>query len=113
MTRMMTMMHVTMMMMRTKIMTRMMVMHVTMIMTTTMTTTVTMTRKIMTINTTTTITMKRRGMTMHVKMMTAIHLFIQAISIAPPQVHYYSEALPTQHGYCVAVSRRNVTGNYE
>ena len=24
--------------------------------------------------------------------------FIQAISIAPPQVHYYSEALPTEHG---------------
>src|SRR6218665_102764 len=30
----------------------------------------------------------------------------QAISIAPLQVHYYSEALPTQHGYCVGVSRR-------
>ena len=29
-----------------------------------------------------------------------IHSFIQAISIAPLQVHYYSEALPTQHGYC-------------
>ena len=24
-----------------------------------------------------------------------IHLFIRAISIAPPQVHYYPEALPT------------------
>src|SRR6218665_4178802 len=24
--------------------------------------------------------------------------FIQAISVAPLQVHYYSEALPTQHG---------------
>src|SRR6218665_1608049 len=28
-----------------------------------------------------------------------IHSFIQAISIAPVQVHY-SEALPTQHGHC-------------
>ena len=37
-----------------------------------------------------------------------IHSFIQAISIAPLQVHYYSEALPTgstQLGYCVGVSR--------
>ena|SRR6218665_1009929 len=31
--------------------------------------------------------------------------FIQAISIAPLQVHYYSEALPTQHEYYVGVSR--------
>src|SRR6218665_3746253 len=31
------------------------------------------------------------------------HSFIQAISIAPLQVHYYSEALPTQHGYCGGV----------
>jgi len=31
------------------------------------------------------------------------------ISIAPPQVHYYSEALPTQHGYCVG----SATDNYE
>src|SRR6218665_1130002 len=30
-----------------------------------------------------------------------------AISIAPLQVHYYSEALPTQHGYCIGVSRRS------
>ena len=29
--------------------------------------------------------------------------FIQAISDAPLQVHYYSEALPIQHGYCVGV----------
>ena len=29
-----------------------------------------------------------------------IRSFIQAISIAPLRVHYYSEALPTQHGYC-------------
>ena len=27
-----------------------------------------------------------------------LHSFIQAITIAPLQVHYYSEALPTQHG---------------
>src|SRR6218665_54464 len=40
-----------------------------------------------------------------------IHLFIQIISIAPLQVHYYSEALPTQHGYCARVSRRSATGN--
>ena len=26
-----------------------------------------------------------------------IHSFIQTISIAPLQAHYYSEALPTQH----------------
>ena len=30
-----------------------------------------------------------------------IHSFIHVTSIAPLQVHYYSEALPTQHGYCV------------
>ena len=39
-----------------------------------------------------------------------IHSFIQTISIALLQVHY-SEALPTQHGYCAGVSRRSVTGN--
>src|SRR6218665_2851447 len=33
------------------------------------------------------------------------HSFIHAISIVPLQVHYYSEAFPTQHGYCVGVSR--------
>src|SRR6218665_3090066 len=35
----------------------------------------------------------------------ARHQFIQAISIAPRQVHYYSEpeVLPKQHGYCVVV----------
>ena len=33
--------------------------------------------------------------------------FIQAISIAPLQVHYYSEVLPTQHEYCVGVSCRS------
>ena len=31
--------------------------------------------------------------------------FVQDISIAPLQVHYYSEALPTQHGYCAGVIR--------
>jgi len=39
--------------------------------------------------------------------------FIQAISIASLQVHYYSEALPTQHGYCAGVSRWSATGNWE
>ena len=33
-----------------------------------------------------------------------IYSFIPYISKAPLQVHYYSEALPTQHGYCVEVS---------
>src|SRR6218665_1169932 len=42
-----------------------------------------------------------------------IHSFIQAISIAPPQVHYYSEALHTQHGYCVEILRRSASGNCE
>ena len=28
-------------------------------------------------------------------------------------INFYSEALPTQHGYCVGVSRRNATGNGE
>ena len=38
----------------------------------------------------------------------SIHSFIHsAISIAPLQVLYYSEALPTQHGYCIGVSRRS------
>ena len=36
------------------------------------------------------------------------HSFIQAISIA----HYYSEALLTQHGYCVGISRRSATGQW-
>src|SRR6218665_2051023 len=42
-----------------------------------------------------------------------IHSFIQAFSKAPLQIHYYSEALPTQHGYCVCVSHRSATGNSE
>ena len=33
------------------------------------------------------------------------HSFIQAISIAPLQVHYYSEVLPTQHEYCVGATQ--------
>src|SRR6218665_3491760 len=39
------------------------------------------------------------------------HSFIQSISTAPLQVHYYSEALPTQHGHCAGISRRSATGN--
>ena len=42
-----------------------------------------------------------------------IYSFIQAISIAPLQVRYYSEALLTQHGYRVGVSSRSATGNCE
>ena len=38
---------------------------------------------------------------------------IQATSIAPLQARYYLEALPTQLGYCVGVSRRSATGNCE
>ena len=35
----------------------------------------------------------------------SIHSFIQTITtIAPLQVHYYLEALPTQHGYCDGIS---------
>src|SRR6218665_470478 len=40
-----------------------------------------------------------------------INRFIQAISIAPLQVRYYSEALPTQRGYCAGVSRRSATAS--
>ena len=39
--------------------------------------------------------------------------FIQTLFIAPVQVHFYSEALPTQHGYCAGVSRRSATDNCE
>ena len=42
-----------------------------------------------------------------------IYSFIQVISKAPLQVHYYSEALLTQHVHCVTVSCRNPTGNCE
>src|SRR6218665_943349 len=40
---------------------------------------------------------------------TTIHSFIHTISVAPLQVHYayYSESLPTQHGYCVGISLRS------
>src|SRR6218665_1790088 len=41
-----------------------------------------------------------------------IHPFIQAISIAPLKVLYCSEALPTQHGYCLGISRLSATGNF-
>ena len=51
--------------------------------------------------------MKRRMTSMENK----TDSFIQSIFIAPLQVHYYSEALPTQHGYSVRVSRRSATGN--
>src|SRR6218665_1266326 len=36
-----------------------------------------------------------------------LHSFIPAISIAPLQVLNDSEALPTQHGHCIGVSRRS------
>src|SRR6218665_1414517 len=45
-----------------------------------------------------------------------IHSFIHSfrtISIAPLEVHYYSEALPTQHEYCSGVSHRSATSNYK
>ena len=38
------------------------------------------------------------------------HSFIHAISIAPLQAQYYSEVLPTQHGYCAGISRLSATG---
>src|SRR6218665_3720234 len=41
------------------------------------------------------------------------HSFIQAISIALLQIDYYSEALPTQHGFSAGVSRQSATGNCE
>src|SRR6218665_270951 len=33
-----------------------------------------------------------------------LHSFIQAMPLAPLQVRYYLEALPTQHGYCTGVT---------
>src|SRR6218665_4030732 len=45
--------------------------------------------------------------------MPLINSFIQDIYIELLQVHFYSEALPTQHGYCAVVSRRSATGNCE
>src|SRR6218665_2158610 len=41
------------------------------------------------------------------EILSIIHSFIPAISIAPLQVLYNSEALPIQHGYCVGASRRS------
>jgi len=49
----------------------------------------------------------------HEYMYVCIYVFIQTISIAPLQAHYYSEALPSQHGYCAGISRRSATGNGE
>jgi len=52
----------------------------------------------------------------NISALTALHKqhnpFIQAISIAPLQVRYYSEALPTQHGYCPGVSHQSTTDNW-
>ena len=45
------------------------------------------------------------------RMYVFFHSFVPAISIAPLQVLYYSEVLPTQHGYCIEVSCRSATGN--
>jgi len=43
-----------------------------------------------------------------------IHSFIYSFYLYMPlQVPYYSEALLTQHGYCVGVSHRSATGNCE
>jgi len=39
----------------------------------------------------------------------ALHSSIQGISIAPLQVHYYSEVCPTQHEYCVGVWCQSAT----
>jgi len=54
---------------------------------------------------------------MHVCMYSCIYVcmysFIKVISIAPLQVLYYSEALPTQHGCCAGISRQSATGNCE
>jgi len=36
------------------------------------------------------------------------HSFIHSISIVPLQVLYYSEALPTHHGYCAGISQATV-----
>ena len=49
----------------------------------------------------------------HNHMKWVIHSLIPVISTAPLQVHYYSEVLPTQHGYCVGISCRSATGNCE
>src|SRR6218665_345005 len=57
--------------------------------------------------------MHRNTHQVYCKLNKAIHSFIQTISIAPLQVHFYSEALPTHHRYCAGVSRRSATGNCE
>ena len=43
----------------------------------------------------------------------SLKTIVQAISIALLQIHRCSEALTTQDGYCVGVSRRRDTGNCE
>ena len=45
------------------------------------------------------------------EMLHVLNSFVQTISIAPLQVHYYSEVLLTQHGYCARISRQSATGN--
>jgi|SRR6218665_2325767 len=54
---------------------------------------------------------KSPGLFIHSIIHSFIHSFIQAISIAHLQVNYHSEALPTQQGYCVGVSRRSATAS--
>src|SRR6218665_1409580 len=48
----------------------------------------------------------------HPSLLSIFHLFNHSISIMP-QVHHYSEALPTQPGYSAGVSRQSATGNCE
>ena len=47
----------------------------------------------------------------HYNYFTHFFKFVHSISIAPLQVCYYSQALPTQHGYCAGVSHQSATGN--
>jgi len=44
-----------------------------------------------------------------IRLYSFIHSFIHDIFIAPLQVHYYSEVLPTQHRYCAGISHRSAT----
>src|SRR6218665_1993450 len=56
------------------------------------------------------------SLTIATYLLSFIHSFIQSFmlfSIAHFQVHFYLEALLTQHEYCVGVSRRSATGNCE
>jgi len=46
-----------------------------------------------------------------VELVNNIHSFM--IFLFRLQVHYYSEALPIQHGHCVGVSSQSATGNCE